>query len=207
MLRSEGIARGAPPGRQRAHLASEMKKLAKSSQVKPATETVRPEPALDSKGQNALFTKAMKHFTSGDFRKAKEGFDQAAAGPHLPMSESAKMYSRMCEQRLNREKPELRTPEDHYNYAVSLINLRRLQDARAHLETAVAESSEPHFLYALSLVEGLLGSVDSAAARLRQAIEKDPGLRAVVKNDADYAPLLHHPQLLQVIAGEPAPAA
>ncbi len=148
----------------------------------------------------------MKNFTAGDYQKAKPLFDQASHGPSLPVNESAQMYSRMCVQRIERANPDLRSPEDRYNFAVSLINLQKYQDAKHHLEAAVAASAQPHFMYALALVEGMLGSIPAAAQQLRRAIESDPSLRSVARNDADFAPLLQHTQIREVLAGEQAQA-
>jgi tetratricopeptide (TPR) repeat protein len=168
-----------------------MKKAAKQNEI---------SVAQDSRAHTDLFAKAMKVFHQGDYQRAGVLFEQAAAGPLIGVNESAQMYSRMCQQRMSRATVELKTPEDYYNYAVSLINARKFREARENLETAVAAGPQPHFCYALALVEGHLGSMDVAASHLRHAIQMDPALRGLARSDPDFAPLLHNPKLKEALA-------
>lgn len=161
---------------------------------------------MTAKSQTELFAQAMKSFTAGDYTEAMSAFDQAARGPSIAVTEPALMYQRMCRQRIERDSPRLTTAEDHYNYAVGLMNAGRHNDARKHLETAVDTGGESHHLYALALAEGLTGAVDAAVKHLRKAIQADRGLRSVARTDSDFQPLLQHAQIREVLAGEPQPA-
>ncbi|MGJ5818802.1 tetratricopeptide repeat protein [Paludibaculum fermentans] len=158
---------------------------------------------MTAKSQSDLFAQAMKSFTSGDYRAALEVFDQASQGPSIAVNESAQMYRRMCQQRIDRATPQLKTPEDHYNFGVSLMNAGKFADARKYLETAVDGGPESHHLYALAIVEGMTGAIDSAVRHLRKAIQVDRGLRNVARTDADFQPLLQHAQIREVLAGDP----
>ena len=154
----------------------------------------------DSRAHTELFAQAMKVFHQGDYQEAAVLFEQAATGPLSGVNESAQMYSRMCQQRMSGPGVELKTPDDFYNYAVSLINARRYREARENLETAVAAGPQSHFCYALALVEGHLGSIDVAASHLRHAIQMDPALRGLARSDPDFAPLLHNPKMREALS-------
>lgn len=156
--------------------------------------------------QTDLFAQAMKSFSAGDYRMALDAFGDAARGPSIAVTESALMYKRMCQQRLERAAPNLETADDHYNYALGLMSSGKYAEARKHLETAVEAGPESHHLYALAIAEGLSGAIDSAARHLRQAIHADRGLRGVARTDADFQPLLQHAQIREVLAGDPHPA-
>ncbi len=157
----------------------------------------------DNRTHTDLFARAMKIFHEGDYAQAASLFEQASVGPLLGVNESAQMYARMCQQRMSRPSVELQTPEDYYNYAISLINARKYREARENLELATAASLQPHFFYALALVEGHLGSMDAAAAHLRRAIQMEPALRGTARSDPDFAPLLHNPKLREALAPVP----
>lgn len=157
----------------------------------------------DNRAQTDIFAQAMKVFNQSDYEEAAALFEKAATGPLIGVNESALMYSRMCQQRIGRAKVELETPEDHYNYAVSLINARKYREARASLEAAAAAGPQPHFCYAMALVEGYLGSMELAASHLRRAIQMDPALRGRARSDPDFAPLLLHPKLKEAMASVP----
>jgi tetratricopeptide (TPR) repeat protein len=181
-----------------------MKKTAKPSEAKLASGTGTEGVELDARAHTELFSAAMKCFTGGDYAKALALFEQAADGPQLSVNESARMYGRMCRQRLGAEMVDPRSAEDHYNYAVTLLNAQRPAEARGQLEQAVARQPLPHYLYALALTEGLLGAIADAARDLRRAIEADPAVRSTARRDADFAPLLQHPEIREILVGEPA---
>lgn len=174
-----------------------MKKPTKAPDSKAASGT-----PSDPKAHTACFAEAMKRFSAGDFSAAKEAFELASRGPVLSINESALMYSRMCTQRLERPKLELKTPEELYTYAISLINAERFRDAVPHLERAVATSSQSHYLYALALCLGRSGSVGAAAEHLRRALSQDASIRAVARSDSDFQPLLEHAALRELVAGD-----
>jgi tetratricopeptide (TPR) repeat protein len=179
-----------------------------SGAMKKSTKAVeaRNAPSAGGEGMSAkthtdLFARAVKSFSSGNYQEAAALFEQAADGPLMSVNESARMYRRMCLQRIESAAPKLQSPEDFYNYGVSLLNAGRHQEARGHLETAVSQSPLPHYLYALALAEGMLGSVAGAVERLRRAIEADPAIRALARNDADFAPLLQHASIRELLSG------
>jgi tetratricopeptide (TPR) repeat protein len=174
-----------------------MKKSTKSADAAPAKSQ-----ALTPHGHTDLFAAAVKSFTAGDYRKAREMFLEASSGPVLPVNESARMYVRMCEQRLSREAPQLNTPEDHYNYGISLINGGRYAAAIQHLQTALKAGESADVLYALALAAGMTGDIPASAGHLRRACQLDRSLRGYARSDPDFHPLLHYPALREVLDGE-----
>jgi tetratricopeptide (TPR) repeat protein len=144
----------------------------------------------------------MKLFTSGEYARARDLFEKALRGPVPSVNESALMYSRMCAKRLEKPGLELRTPEDLYTYAISLINSERFRDAVPHLERAIASSGQSHYLYALALCLGRTGAVEAAADHLRRAVVQDASIRNVARSDADFTPLLEHSALRELVTGD-----
>lgn len=177
--------------------AETMKKPTKVSEPKAAAGA-----SLDPKAHTALFAEAMKKFSAGEYAAAREAFERASHGPVLSVNESALMYARMCAQRIERPKLELKTPEDLYTYAVSLINAEKFRDAVPHLEKAVATSGQSHYLYALALCLGRSGAVAAAADHLRRAVSQDASIRSIARSDADFQPLLEHASLRELISGD-----
>ena len=178
-----------------------MKKTPKTSDSKAPAANTRSTATTNSRGQTDLFARAMKCFSSADYGKAKALFDQASQGPSIGVTESATMYSRMCVQRLEGQKLQLKTGDDHYNYAISLMNLRRLNDAVTHLGKAIQMQDSSHARYAMALACGLQGDLPAAVAHLQKAIEIDPSTRTLARNDVDFLPLLQDPVIRNLIVG------
>lgn len=129
----------------------------------------------------------MQHFHKRDFAAAKKLFEKAAAGPSREMTHTAKLHIRMCDQRLNQPKSDVRSAEDLYHYAVSLINRRQLGEAEQSLRKALEQSpNADHIHYALGLACGLQGKTDDAARHLARAIQLEPKNRIVARNDPDF---------------------
>lgn len=138
----------------------------------------------------------MARFHAREFSEAKRYFEQAAAGPAREIAFSAKTHLRMCEQRLETAAPpKLESPEDRYNYAITLLNERRFDQARHQLELALRDQEADHYLYALAVAIGNLGDIQEAARHLRRSIELSPKNRVVAHNDPDFAELARHGEI------------
>ena len=95
---------------------------------------------------------------------------------------------------------DLKTAEEHYNYAVAMINARNLSDAQQHLEAALKlEPQADHVLYALALAKGLAGDIDGAHEHLKRAIDLEPRNRISARQDADFATFSSQPQIQQLL--------
>jgi tetratricopeptide (TPR) repeat protein len=158
-----------------------------------ATPPAQP-PRTDSHTQLASFEAAMKLFHARNLREARALFQMAAEGPERDVANRARLHISMCDQRLEQAKPNLATAEDHYNYAVTLLNTRNLPEARSHLEQALKMSpGADHVHYALALAQALGGDLTNAHQSLKHAIELEPRNRLLARQDTDFAPLANRP--------------
>jgi tetratricopeptide (TPR) repeat protein len=152
-----------------------------------------------------LFARASVLFQAGKFAEAKGLFEAASTGPSREMAHAARQRVRMCEQRIAAgSRPAPATAEEHYNYAVALMNRADFQAAREHLEQALETAGDPdHIHYSLALCLGSLGDLEGACRHLKRAIEIHPRNRAMARNDPDFAELAHRPPISELLAGEP----
>lgn len=149
---------------------------------------------LDAAKQLDTFESAMRLFHARRLPEARLLFETAAAGPERDVAQRARLHIAMCDRRLVQHKVELRSAEDYYNYGIALINLRRLAEARQHLERALEMSPDTdHIYYGLALAQALGGDLASAHASLKRAIELEPRNRIMARQDADFAPLASQP--------------
>ena len=141
-----------------------------------------------SQKQLAAFESAMKHFHARKFKEARDLFMTAAQGPERDVAHRAKLHATMCERRLEQTAVKLQTAEDYYNYGIALLNTRRIDDARSHLEQALAMTPEAdHVFYALAAAQALSGDAAGAHEHLKRAIELEPKNRLMARQDADFA--------------------
>jgi len=172
----------------------------KAPLARPATKTnsgaaVVAQPA-PSPNQMEAFQQAVRLFHARKFREARELFLQAKDGSDRGVAHKADLHVRMCDRRLTEPQVVLETPEEHYNYAVTLINTRNLDTAEEHLRSALEHTPEgDHIYYALALCRGLAGDLQGAYENLKRAIDLEPRNRITARQDADFVPLLDQPPL------------
>ncbi len=88
-----------------------MKKPGKNT-TEPQTLGQRGTP-MDARSHKERFAEGMRLFTARDYAAAYEVFESASDGPDLSVSESARMYSRICRQKLDQQRLEVASPEEH----------------------------------------------------------------------------------------------
>jgi Flp pilus assembly protein TadD len=97
----------------------------------------------------------------------------------------------------------LSSSEDYYNYGVALLNTRKVEEARGHLEKAVVLAPDAdHIHYALALAQALSGDLANAHEHLKRAIDLEPRNRILARQDADFAPILNLPAFDSLIHPE-----
>jgi tetratricopeptide (TPR) repeat protein len=141
----------------------------------------------EAKNQYSQFERATQLFHKGSFKQAKELFLKSAIGPSREVAANAKSHVRMCERRLAAPPPAPKSAEDHYTYAVALLNARKPLEARPHIQAALRQQPEAdHLHYALAVSLVLSGEVSGAYDSLKRAIELQPRNRNIARQDPDF---------------------
>ena len=149
---------------------------------------------LSSEKQLHHFEAGMKLFHARKFKDARESLLLAVEGPERDVAHRAQLHAKMCEQRLQQPAVNLRTAEEHYNYGVALLNTRKTEEARSHLNRALEMSPETDYIhYALALAHALAGEQTGAIEHLKRAIELEPKNRLMARQDTDFGPIAGQP--------------
>lgn len=166
------------------------------------TSAINMAAANETQKQKEVFEKAIKLFNSRNFAEALKLFEIAVTGPSIEVAHVARLHVKMCGQRIQKSAIPLDTPDDRYNFAVSLINQRtNLDEAEKHLKAAVqAKDAADHFHYALALCLGLKGDFNGSSYHLGRAIALVPNNRSTARNDPDFKEILQAPQLRDIMS-------
>ena len=167
----------------------------KPASVKKSGTSVSPEsgvatasPVAEARRQRQAYDRAIALFQVREYAGARDLFEEAAGGPAPEVTHSARAHVQMCSRRIEISEPALRSPDEHYNYAITLINTRKLPQAEKHLREALAQMpAADHVHYALALCRGLAGDIHAAHTHLRRAIELQGRNRIAARNDPDFA--------------------
>ena len=158
------------------------------------------QPPVDARSHTERFAEGMRLFAAGDFAAAYEVFESCSNGPNLAVNESARMYHRICQQKLDRQRLEVASPEEHYESAVVLLKQGRYDEALAHLETALKAGESARVRYALALATGHIGDPAAAVKHFRRACELDPAVLTKAKSDAGFQNLLQFSEFREALS-------
>jgi len=151
--------------------------------------------------QLKLYEEALQHFQQQRYAKAKPLFEKTLAGPSKEFADRARVHLRITEQRLQPvASAPPRSPEEHYQQGVAMMNLGRWDEAREHLLRArkLAPKSD-YVIYAMAALDCLTGEADSAMENLKTAIALRPENRYHARNDEDFAFLQDDPRFTELL--------
>jgi tetratricopeptide (TPR) repeat protein len=154
--------------------------------------------------QMKLYEEAMALFHQQKFQRAKQELERVMAGPSKELADRARTHIRITEQRMKPTADQNpKTPEDHYQRGVAMMNLGRWDEARESLERArkLAPKAD-HVHYALAALDCLTGEADSALANLKIAIGIRPANRYHARNDEDFNFLQEDPRFTELLYPE-----
>jgi tetratricopeptide (TPR) repeat protein len=162
-----------------------------------------PKPIVDLAVEQQLkvYEDALQHFQQQRYSKAKPLFEKVVTGPSKEFADRARVHLRITEQRLQPSVTTTpRTPEEHYQQGVAMMNLGRWDEAREHLLRArkLAPKSD-YVIYAMAALDCLTGEADSAMDNLKQAIALRPENRYHARNDEDFAFLQDDPRFTELL--------
>ena len=166
----------------------------------------QPREIVDPRVQQQLkqYEEAVRYFQQQKFHKAKQTLEKVLGGPSRELADRAQMHLRICEQRISRPPtPNPRTPEEHYQRVVAMMNLGRWDEAREHLLRArkLAPKSD-YIFYAMAALDCLTGEAESAMENLKAAIDLRPENRYHARNDEDFAFLQEDPRFTELLYPE-----
>jgi len=154
--------------------------------------------------QMKVYEEAMALFHQQKFQRAKQELEKVVAGPSKELADRARTHLRITEQRMKpvtEQNP--KSPEEHYQRGVAMMNLGRWDEARESLEkTRKLAPKADHVHYALAALDCLTGEADSALANLKIAIELRPANRYHARNDEDFNFLQEDPRFTELLYPE-----
>jgi len=171
----------------------------KPTAKKPVAEDPRYAQALQS------YEAGLRAMQEHKFDKAKPYFQKVLAGPSKELADRAGVHLNTCNQHLERSTAtQFKTPEEHFDYAVSLMNVGDYVTAREHLEKLLRQNPKTDYvIYGLAALDCLTGHVEDSLKRLDEALRLTPQLRFQARNDSDFQNLAEDPRFTELLYPDP----
>lgn len=170
-----------------------------------------PAPSKRAQSEDPAYVQAVHNYENGlrllqekKFDKAKALFQKVVAGPNRTLADRAAVHLNTCNQHLAKPAQQFKSVAEHYDFAVSLINVGEFISAREHLEKLVKQSPQTDYvLYGLAVLDCLTGRYEDAIKRLGEAVRLNPANRFQARNDSDFQNLADDPRFTELLYPEP----
>jgi len=153
------------------------------------------------------FAQAVQNYEAGlkalqahKYDKAKGHFEKVAAGPSPELADRALVHLTSCNQQMSRATTHFKTPEEQFDYAVSLMNMGDYVTARENFDTLTTKYPKLDFIwYGAATLNCLTGRFPEALANLGEAIRLNPANRYQARNDSDFKNLADDPRFTELL--------
>ena len=166
--------------------------------------------------EDPRFAQAVQNYEAGlkamqehKFERAKGLLEKVTKGASRELADRAAVHLNSCNQQLARTSTSFKTPEEHYDFAVSLMNSGSYDDARTHLEKIQKQSPKADYaVYGLAALSCMMHKPEDALRYLATAIKMNAMNRLQARNDTDFGNLADDPRFTELLypeASEPPP--
>ena len=172
-------------------------------QATAALKAARPTPIK----VDPLYTQAVQNYESGlkamqahKFDRAITSLEKVLTGPSKELADRARINVNICNQHLARSSNTFKTPEEHYDYAVALMNNGDYDSAREHFEKILKQAPKTDYaVYGLAILNCLTERVEEALTHLQHAIKLNVANRFQARNDSDFAKMSDDPRFTELL--------
>jgi tetratricopeptide (TPR) repeat protein len=151
----------------------------------------------------AQYEAALRLLQEGKYEKAHTAFNAMLASSPADLAERIRMYINACLQQLSRGKTQFATPEERYDYAISLLNEGNYEDARTELKKIISENAQADYaFYGLAVLASMTGDAHTCLEHLTQAIHLNAKNRIQARADSDFQDMADDPRFTELLYPE-----
>jgi tetratricopeptide (TPR) repeat protein len=178
------------------------RKILQMAQKPTAKHTLVSDPQLGQLLQ--AYEGGLRAMQEHKYDKAKPLLQKVVSGANRELADRAAVHLSACNQQLERGATQFKTPEEHYDYAVSLMNVGDYVGAREHIEKLSKQAPKADYVaYGLAALDCLTGHLEDSLRNLSRAIGLNPALRFQARNDSDFQNLSEDPRFTELLYPDP----
>jgi len=194
------------PSARRSAVVSKRAQVSGSKRV--SRSTPKPEPRRKPK-INPVRTASVKQYEaavkllySHEYEKAKPAFEKVITefADDKEVVERSRIHLRLCEQKMARKPVAPRTLDEHYDWAIALMNEGKYEESIDHLNKALKSNPKcDYVIYALAITHCRIGNFERALASLQTAIGLKPENRFLAQRDSDFEVLKQDSRFMSLV--------
>ncbi len=196
------VKRSASKPKKTKPVAKKSKRAAAAHHEPPRKLSLADDPRYSQAVGN--YQAGLKAMQERKFERAKALLQKVVEGASRELGDRALVHLNTCNQQLARGGTSFKTSEEHYDYAVALMNQGNYDEARSHLEKILRGNSKADYaVYGLAVLDCLQGRVEDALRHLDESIRLNPAHRIHARNDTDFQNLADDPRFTELLYPEP----
>jgi TolA-binding protein len=161
--------------------------------------------ALDNGRAQMLssYEAALRLMQEGKYDKAHVAFDKMLAAGPGDLGDRIRMYINACVQQVSKGKTSFTSHEEHYDYAISLLNDGHYEDAREQFTAILKQNDKADYaFYGLAVLASMTGDSHTCLEHLTEAIRQNPRNRIQARADSDFQDMADDPRFTELLYPE-----
>jgi TolA-binding protein len=146
---------------------------------------------------------ALRLMQEGKYDKAHAAFDKMLATGPGDLADRIRMYINACVQQVSKGKTSFTSNEEHYDYAISLLNDGHYEDAREQFTAILKQNDKADYaFYGLAVLASMTGDSHTCLEHLTEAIRQNPRNRIQARSDSDFQDMADDPRFTELLYPE-----
>ena len=182
-----------------------MKNAPPATAKRPRTLAGSSTAATDAARAHTLtqYEAALRLMQEGKFEKAHTAFNSMLASSPVDLAERIRMYINACLQQISKGQTKFLSPEERYDYAISLLNDGNYEDARTELKKIIADNNQADYaFYGLAILASMTGDAHTCLEHLTEAIHLNAKNRIQARADSDFQDMADDPRFTELLYPE-----
>ncbi len=177
------------------------KKTTSMPRVLAGKPAVNADPARKQRIQQ--YEIAVRLMRDGKYEKAKTALEALISSGAGDLVDRARVHMTACQRQLEKNHVSFGSPEEQYDYAISLLNTGYYEDAREQFDGILKKHPSADYAhYGLAVMHSLTSHAESCLEELNRAIELNPKNRIQARLDSDFQGMSDDPRFTELLYPE-----
>ena len=139
----------------------------------------------------------------GKYERALTLLEKLLPDAPVEIQDRCRIYISTCRRQLDKANLSFLTPEEHYDYAISLLNSGYYEEAREQFNNILAaHPGADYAFYGLAVLEAITDHAQDCLDSLSRAIELNPRNRLQARIDNDFRNMVDDPRFTELLYPE-----
>jgi tetratricopeptide (TPR) repeat protein len=151
----------------------------------------------------AQYQGALQQMQQARFEKALVAFEKLLPTAPTDAAERCRMYIKACQRQLASRNLSFDSPEEQYDYAVSLLNTDYYEEAREQFIAILkGHPGASYASYGLAVLDAITGQTEECLDHLARAISGNHRYRLQARTDTDFQSMVDDPRFTELLYPE-----